>query len=136
LDPLRDDAERSEDQAENEYIKYRKEVVRETQSRYVRILKKLEGKIGDMQAVLNNRGIKPRPIGHRRGHLSSKRKKKDADEEVEKNHHVTKKGEEENSFPYAYLVKYGLSVMMGMVVMALYQRLSSLDKIIKVVKGV
>jgi hypothetical protein len=42
---------------------------------------------------------------------------------------------EEDSFPYAYIFKYALTLMGGMVIVLLYNRLSALDKIVTFIEN-
>jgi hypothetical protein len=96
--------------------------VAETKDQYLNIAQTITNRIDDVEALLTARGLK------RREQLRTESKKlKEAKQEEVK--HIPVKADDK--FAYSNSIQYALAVMLGMVIMVMYQRLSSLDDIIK-----
>lgn len=132
---MESEASRADHDDLKEFQEFRKDVVKETNDQYVSMAEKIANKIADVESILDARGLRRRKnAGHHHSHSERANTKKAMHNEPPK---IENKSEsaDADSFPYAYLFKYGLTLMGGMIIMLIYQRLSALDKIIKFIEA-
>lgn len=115
-----------------EFEEFRRDVARETKDRYVKIAEQIANKIADVESILDARGLRRRKNPHRNHEMTSKRSEtsKSVHTENSESKNSVIANPEQDSFQYAYLIKHALTLMGGVVVVLLYNRLSALDKIV------
>lgn len=125
MEDLEIKARKSEEKGSQEFNVYREEVIIATKERFAKILDRLEGKISDMQATLDNRGIV-----RRKGKKEEKKEnKKEDNPDVARNEKDC--GDNGSSFAFSFLIKHFISFCCGVVFVVVFQRLKNLDEVVK-----
>lgn len=146
LSKLKEEGQKAKNTNNNEALasaekKLRQKLLNENSKKFESILAGVQNKLDDIQATINDHDLVKI-----KDHLQARKgKKKTEGTEIDQvEEHDAKKDAsthavtvaEADSFPYAWAVKYSVAFMAGITCMALYQRLSALDDIIKVIKDI
>lgn len=130
------------DKAElKDFEKFRTNVMKETKEEYVQIAEKIAHKIQDVENIIDSRGLKIRQASHHHTHLKNtkghqnNKPSKHVHTETIKSNPPPIINSDQDRFKYAYLIKYGLTFLGGMTIVLIFNKISSLDKIVTFIEN-
>lgn len=122
--------------------KLREKLLEDNTKKFEQILAGVQNKLDDIQATMNEHDLVKMKQENQPRNSQSPDKNHQTEAIEEENHQEAKvsdgssSGECNDSFAFSWIAKYFITFLAGISCMALYQRLNSLDGIVKVIKDI